>query len=432
MSERQNNVLFVCYAYPPTGGAGVQRSVKFTKYLSQFGWKPTVLTVSNPSVPVTDSDLASDIDPAMKIVRARTLEPSYAVKGSLASKGSPSRFSVKTFLRRTVMKLLQPDPQVLWNPLAYRMALQALSETPHDLIFVTGPPFSSFLLGQSLKRRTGLPLVLDFRDEWLLASRYMDNHQRSGHAHSRHKEMLQKVLRSADAVMTTTKASKQELTKQVSQASSDASVSCIYNGYDEDDFASLKALVHDQKQMRIVYAGTLWKLTDATPMVKALLQLAERDPAAAAKIEWVIVGRRTPEQDAALQPLAASPIKLVMHDYVPHRQCLELAASADVLLLLLADQPGAERVVPAKLFEYLALRKRMLTVCGDGEVSTLAREYGQDSVFAPDQSAAIAEWLLRQHAARHQDPQPTASIEAFSRRALTGQLAEVFNRVCRS
>ena len=178
MKDPLRRVLFISYAYPPTGGGGVQRSVKFTKYLPETRWRPTVLTAANPSVPVQDSDLSGDLDPETVVLRARTFEPSYAVKQKLVSTGKPSRVSLRSLVRQAGMSVLQPDPQVLWNPLAYRMASTALRQTPHEVIYVTGPPFSSFLLGRSLKRRFGLPLVLDFRDEWLLSSQYLDNHVR--------------------------------------------------------------------------------------------------------------------------------------------------------------------------------------------------------------------------------------------------------------
>ena len=431
MGNTAKQLLFIGYAYPPTGGAGVQRSVKFTKYLPQFGWCPTVLTVSNPSVPVSDMDLLDDVSKATRVVRARTLEPSYAVKGSLVSAGPPPRFPIKSLLRRACMKLLQPDPQVLWNPLAYRLGKRTLKEQPCDAIFVTGPPFSSFLLGRSLKFASGLPLVLDFRDEWLLASRYLDNHQRSGLSGAKQQNLFYKVLRAADAVITTTQASRREIIHHVSESGGQASVTCIYNGYDEDDFASLSPANENQKRLRIVYTGTLWKLTDASPMVAALKDLVQRDVDIAQGIELVIVGRRTPEQDAVIEPLRSLPIDLVVHDYLPHKQSLAIAASADVLLLLLADQEGADRVVPAKLFEYLALRKNILAICGEGEMAELLRAHGQGCVLTPHQPSSISDWLHQQLRSHPSESANDSVISAFSRRELTGQLATVLDDVIR-
>ncbi len=210
-SKATQRVLIVAYVFPPVGGAGVQRVTKFVKYLPEFGWEATVLTTENPSVPLTDESLLADVPPQTKIVRARTLEPGYAFKRSFlagnasaasnveqaarllatskdfengvnrrGSTGEPPMLRilgaatayVKRFLRGAVNLLLQPDPQVLWNHHAIEAGLRILSQEKHDAIFVTAPPFSSLLVGAELSRRTGLPLVLDYRDEWGISNAY--------------------------------------------------------------------------------------------------------------------------------------------------------------------------------------------------------------------------------------------------------------------
>ncbi|MEZ6075657.1 MAG: hypothetical protein R3C56_08255 [Pirellulaceae bacterium] len=161
MNTLVNNkrVLLISYAFPPTGGAGVQRVTKFIKFLPGYGWSPTVLTACNPSVPVQDRDLLADVSTDVAIVRSRTWEPGYGVKKRLAD-APHKRFSVRLLLRSLAMSVLQPDPQILWNATAYRAACRQLSQVAHDAILVTAPPFSSFLLGRRLKKKFGLPLVL--------------------------------------------------------------------------------------------------------------------------------------------------------------------------------------------------------------------------------------------------------------------------------
>ncbi len=439
MTRDQRRLLLISYAYPPVGGGGVQRSVKFAKYLPQYDWRPTVLTAADPSVPVRDSDLSMELDPETTVLRARTFEPSYRTKQKLIATQTESSFSPKQWIRRSARKaamaLLQPDPQVLWNPSASRLATRTLRDIPHEAVYVTGPPFSSFLLGRTLKRRFGLPLVLDFRDEWLLASRHFENHQRSAIEIRRQRKLLDKVLRAADAVVATTQASANELSRQIDAAGGRASVHCIYNGYDEDDVAQRSTETSASDRLRIVYTGTLWKLTDISPLVDALLQLATTDPDSAARIDLVLAGRRTPHQDAIVRKLDPTCVNVQGHDYLPHGQSLELAASADVLLLLLADQPGAERVVPAKLFEYLALRRPILAVCGDGETASLVGRHGHTLRFSPSHADGIARCLVKLLDQRPVVADADApSLDQFSRRVQTGQLAAIMNAVsrCRS
>ncbi len=435
--DAERRVLFISYAFPPTGGGGVQRAVKFAKYLPSNRWRPTILTVANPSVPVLDHDFAADLDPDTNIVRARTWEPGYGVKRQLAGRDGSGRATVRSLLRKLVMQWLQPDPQILWNPSAYRQAVCALRAQSHEAIFVTGPPFSSFLLGCRLKKQFGIPLVLDFRDEWMLVGQYMENHQLGGLAYRRQQAMMQKALRAADAVITTTKASAAELTGCCVQANSKAAVYCIYNGFDPDDLIGLSNTPHASAKLRIVYTGTLWKLTDISPFVLALESLAKVSCGRAGGVELIIAGRCTPLQDTVLQRLHGTGVSVVRHDYLPHSQSLSLAATADHLLLLLADEPGAERVVPAKLFEYMALQKPILAISPEGETSELLRRYPRRSLRAAE-TARITTWLdaqLGKSPERNGFPSKTvgtatwrSDLNSFSRPSLTKELAGVLQR----
>lgn len=426
-------VLLISYQFPPTGGGGVQRAVKFAKYLPANGWHPTVLTVANPSVPVQDHDLEQDLDPAMTVVRARTWEPGYGVKTKLTDAGHRG-ITLRRLIRRLGMQVLQPDPQILWNPTAYRQAVAALRRQSHDAIVVTAPPFSSFLLGCRLKRKFRIPLVLDFRDEWMLVGKYMENHQMSRLAVRIQRLMMNRALRAADAVVTTTAASAAELRDCCRQASSTASVCCIYNGYDPDDFSGLSYTPANSGKVRIVYTGTLWKLTDISPLVTALEAIGDRAPELAARVELIVAGRVTAEQNAQLDRLERTGVAVVRHQYLPHGESLRLAATADQLLLLLSDEPGAERVVPAKLFEYMALGRPILAICPDGESCDLLPRDANVNRFDPAEIEGITTWLERQLTGRPGfdppavTPQPPASpdlLHRFARPRQTRQLADL-------
>ncbi len=428
-------VLFVSYAFPPTGGGGVQRAAKFAKYLPQYGWRPTIVTVDNPSVPLQDHDLTGDLDPRLQIVRAKTWEPGYGVKKRLAKAGSGGRVTAGSLLRRLSMHVLQPDPQILWNPFAFRAAARTLQAQTHDAILVTGPPFSSFLLGCKLKKQFGIPLILDFRDEWMLVAQHLENYQLSGFAYRWQQAMMRKVLRAADGVIATTRASAVELAGYCREAKSAATVACIYNGFDPDDLSALRYEPVADAKLRIVYTGTLWNLTNIAPLVRALQSLARLAPGRASDLELVVAGRRTPQQDAILDRLRDTPVSVVRHDYLPHKQSLKLAASADMLLLLLDEQPGAERVVPAKLFEYLALGRPILAIGPEGETRQLLRDQSQTAAFRPAETERLARWLTTQldtvsiskmpHRVHSRLAASPTLLDRFSRPNLTGELAHL-------
>ncbi len=431
----EKRVLFISYAFPPTGGAGVQRSAKFVKFLSNYSWYPTVLTATNPSVPVQDHNLLRDIPPSISILRARTCEPGYATKRRLA-RNQTTGTKFRNLIRSAAMSLLQPDPQILWNAAAYRAASKQLRQVKHQAIFVTGPPFSSFLLGCQLKAKFGLPVVFDFRDEWALVSRHMENHRPGPWTQWRQTRMRSRALASADAIIATTQLSARELEKECAQVNPSATASCIYNGFDVDDLVHLNHAQSSRAQgpnLRLVYTGTLWNLTDIGPLVSALRRVSSSSACDA--IELHIAGRRTEAQDLILGQLTESNCIVTLHDYLPHQESLMLAASADMLLLTLADEPGAERVVPAKVFEYMALQKEILAIVPGGEVREILAGYPPAKIFHPNDREGIAQWLTERLARKSTDarPKPDAEyVRQYSRSAQAEQLAYVLDTVaCR-
>lgn len=451
-------VLVVAYVFPPAGGAGVQRVTKFVKYLPEFGWDCSVLTVANPSVPVFDETLAKEVPESTVVRQARTLEPGYALKNAVSA-GSDTTGSakqsggikklIKSAVRAVGNAVLQPDAQILWYPGAVKEGLQLLSELQHDAIFVTAPPFSSFVTGAALSRRSGLPLIVDYRDEWGISNQFQENRQKSSLSHSLQNHMQQKVLRQASAVVATTGRSAESVADSVKRANGTATVSCIYNGYDSADFL-ISAQANDgasrepstnvpedspestERRLRIAYVGTLWNLTSIEPIVAAIQKVAAEDPEKAARIDLVVAGRSTAAQDEILDRLNGLPCRLVREGYVDHRQAIEIMRQADVQCLLLSDVPEAGRVVPAKTFEYLGLGGQILYVGPSGEVSEILSDFPQADSFLPADTNCIANYLSQRLAGSSTDCQKaeSASPDRFERRILTGQLAEILNRTC--
>lgn len=440
-------VLFVCYQFPPVGGAGVQRPTKFVKYLRRFGWEATVLMPSNPSVPVFDESLLAELPDDQLIVKAPTWEPDYRLKsqvtGTPAASRAGIRQSVRRLLRRAAGTILQPDPQMLWIPQAYRAGCRLLKELRHDAIFATAPPYSDFVLGALLKRKTGLPLILDYRDEWDLSSKYLENSQRDAVSQFAQERMQRWVLRHADAVVATTAASTHRLEERLVAARGTAVTACIYNGFDEADFPA--AAGSDDRtrpasggKFRLVYAGTLWNLTSVAPLAAAISQLRDIAPDLLKRLELVFVGRKLPAQRELLREIASAGCAVIDEEYCEHHRIPELLRSADGLCLLLSEAPGAERVVPAKLFEYLAAGKPILGICPAGETADLLNQSQPGAHFVPADVSGIARWLgdsarsTSDGGVPHSQRGRSASVEHFSRRAQAGQLAELLNQLVAS
>jgi hypothetical protein len=451
-------VLVVAYVFPPAGGAGVQRVTKFVKYLPEFGWDCSVLTVANPSVPVFDETLAKEIPESTVVRQARTLEPGYALKnavsaGSDATSSTTQLGGFKRLIKSTVRAIgnavLQPDAQILWYPGAVKEGMQLLSELKHDAIFVTAPPFSSFVTGAALSRRSGLPLIVDYRDEWGISNQFQENRQKSSLSHRLQNRMQQKVLRQASAVVATTGRSAESVAEAVKRANGTATVSCIYNGYDAADFststrgsadacdesnveASDDSPASTVRRLRIAYVGTLWNLTSIEPVVAAIEKVAVEESEKAARIDLVVAGRSTAAQDEILDRLQGLPCRLIREGYVDHRKAIEIMRQADVQCLLLSDVPEAGRVVPAKTFEYLALGSQILYVGPAGEVSEILADFPQADSFLPAETDGIADYFSQRLEACSTDSEEAdgTSTARFERRTLTRQLAEILNQTC--
>src|SRR5205085_727005 len=167
-TSRKEHALLVAYAFPPVGGSGVQRMSKLAKYLPLHGFTPHVLTVANPSVPLTDESLFRDLPADLDVIRARSLEPGYGAKKAAWAAAADTKPSKKTqavrFASGLVRQLAYPDIQMLWMPGAYAALAKMLVRQPPDAVLISGPPFSQFLLAPLARTRAAV--VLDYRDEW--------------------------------------------------------------------------------------------------------------------------------------------------------------------------------------------------------------------------------------------------------------------------
>lgn len=416
-------VLVVSYAFPPVGGAGVQRMLKLVKYLPEHGVAPSVLTVEGPSVPVMDASLLAEVPKEVPILRARTFEPSYAAKDMAwrAHADAPKKLSARPL--RAVSKfgreLLVPDPQVLWLPAAARSLLGHLRGAREDVVLISGPPFSQFLLAPLADRLTNTPYVLDYRDEWTTTSSI---YEMSGSA--RAAEWLERaVLRRASVVTTATEEFRENLLARFDFLDPERTLA-IPNGYDPADFPELLPSPPTDRCL-LTYTGTVFRLTSARGFLAGLRLLHEREPKLAARLETRFVGRIVETEADAFEGSEALGVK--RFGYLPHAEALRLLAESHVPLCLLADLPGSDRIYPAKIFEIMRLGRRALTLTPEGALARLVRRHRLGDVIAPADAPAIAAVLERTVRAfvdgtLCHDERPI-DVERFDRRHLAGEFA---------
>ena len=422
-------VFFVSYAYPPVGGVGVQRVLKWTKFLPEFGWDCTVLTAANPSVPILDQELLRQVPEATHVIRGRTLEPGYATKQAMPKNpGLASR--AKAVLKRPLVgaarRLLQPDAQILWNRDAYRVGRQTLASLRHDVIVATAPPFSSLLLGRKLAIAAKLPYVIDYRDEWDLSNNHWENKRPGPIATAVQRRMQNAAMKQADLILSTSPGSAAQLAKRASQAGLTRTSEHIYNGYDPDDFPPLPEQPREDfgngtDRYRLTFAGTLWALNSIEAFARGVESLP---PEEARQLELVCVGRRLEDEERFLDQIEAAGVAVVRMGFVSHQRAIELIQRSDGLLQQTLVADGTDRVISAKTFEYIAAGRPTLLVGRDGDQADVVRSVVGNRVADPADPQAIAAALIDMMTNRNAEPgeRPTQYLRREQAKELAGKL----------
>ena len=424
---RRLRALVVSYAFPPVGGAGIQRAVKLVKYLPEHGVDAEVLTVENPSVPVVDGTFDDDLA-GVTVHRARSLEPGYAVKqaglkgarhdGPPTLKGRALRVAAGI-----ARQLLVPDPQVLWLPSATGAIRKLVPE--FDVVIVTAPPFSQFLLGPVVKRSGGA-LVLDYRDEWATLRASYENLQ-GPLSRALGPPLERRLVSAADAVVTATPAFRDNLLTGFPFLEPDR-VHSISNGYDGDDFPDdLPRPAGDR--LVVTYAGTVFHLTSPRGFLDAVRLVHQREPELAKRLSVRFYGRIVPSEADAFDETEALGVQ--RFGYVPHGELMGHLTSSHVVLCIQDDVPGASRIYPGKIFELMKVGRPVLTLSPEGVLTELVRRHRLGDVLPPRDVEAIADHLiglLRRLRDEGDVPAPDVDVDGiakYHRRALAGRWAEV-------
>ena len=369
-------VLIVTYYWPPNGGAGVQRWLKFVKYLPQHGWQPVVYTPENPELVAEDPGLLDDVPREAEVIKRRISEP-YGLYKRLTGRGAKEKVHT-AFLSeekregwRDRMALwvrsnfFIPDARVGWVGPSVRFLKQYLREHPVDVVVTTGPPHSMHLIGLRLKRALGIRWVADFRDPWTNIDFYRQL-KLSRSADRRHRRLEAEVLREADTVVAVGWTLADELRDLGAKR-----VEVITNGFDPADVPDPPEAVDGR--FSLVHVGSLTATRNAPGLWKALAERCAGDPEFAARFVLRFVG---PVDHTVLDSIAEAGLadKVERIGPVDHAQAMREMQRARVLLLLLNDTANAKGILTSKLFEYLAVGRPILAVGPkDGDVARVLK-----------------------------------------------------------
>ncbi|MBP1647977.1 MAG: Group 1 glycosyl transferase protein [Bacteroidetes bacterium] len=413
-------VLVIAYYFPPMGLSGVQRTLKFVKYLPKYSWRPTVLTVEPRGYYAKDESLMRDLDnPDITVVRTAPAGPGKLSKKDIVD--LPPERMRKTLSRFSDVFFI-PDNKVGWISDAVKRALQLHKENPFDLIFSTAPPFTDFLIGAAVKAKINKPLVLDYRDPWV---DYPFKFYPTPLHKQRNIALERRALRASSHIVTTNRRVKEVLISRYGFLSY-VDIDIIPQGFDPEDFAWVKeksaARAHSDK-MKITYAGVFWEDRIPDYFLQALHDLFHEKPKLRGRIEAVFAGNFREENLKLVSRLGLQDTVKVL-GYLSHPDCIREIVDSDVLWVIVGDDLGS----PGKTYEYIGAGKPILGCVPQGFLKHTIEEAGGQTV-APDDvvgiKKAIAAYFdqFERHALK--GPKPDI-IEKYNRVSLTGSLVKIF------
>jgi len=420
-------LLLVAFYFPPAGGGGVQRTLKFCRYLPEFGIDVHVLAPADPKWFARDEPLLADIPEATTVHRARFLGPGSSFRED-ALRGTRGVRRLAVEARYAYERALVPDKAAPWSLTAVPAGIRIVRNEDIDVVMATSPPPSTHLIGEAIATATRRPLVTDFRDSWL------DNpHRDYDKATVRAKRrvmaaMAASVGKRSTAMVAATGAIAQEVSHLHPSAHHKTSV--IENGADFDDFAELEHRPGDR--FTIVHAGSFFGHRTPRPFLAAVRDLVERRPELRHRLLVRLVGDLRPADREWAQQLGIDGC-WEETGFLPYRQSIAAERAADALLLLIPFAQGrGDSVLSGKVFEYIASRRPILaSVPPSGVAANLLRGVEAGEVAGPENAAEISaalermvdRWLERGGLADVDYPE--AVRERLSRRSRARDLAAV-------
>lgn len=408
------------YHFPPLGGSGSMRVLRLSRYLPESGWKPVIVSVAGGGREPRDPGLLQQVPPEVEVHRVRCLEPDDFSD----SWAHPPQKVVRN-LFKTLDFLLFPDDRALWVGPAVRRAVRLARSLQARAIWATGPPFSTLVAGLKVHQQTGLPLVLDFRDDWTgFNSRFRT---RRPTRQAREEALERRCLEAASAVVSVTPGIVEALCQRRPPGLAPERFHLLPNGFDPAHFEKPLPAQDSSGLFRIVHAGSLYSSRSPEPFLKGLgLWLEEAAPEVRGRVRALFMGRVEP----SLEPLFQAPgLQGVLEriPFVPHSEALARVRGADLLLLVVDQVERADQIFTGKVFEYLGAGRPILALVPPGSpLAEVLASSGVGLLAPPEDPEGIAR-ALAEAWARREDPQrPDREVRSrFDARAQAGQLARL-------
>lgn len=424
-------ILIVLYYWPPAGGPGVQRWLKFIKYLPQFGIQPIVYCPENPNYPIIDKSLLNEIPKDVIVVKQPIKEP-YRIS-KLFSKTNTTTISSGVIPHKKKQSVLQsimlyvrgnffiPDARKNWVKPSVTFLSQYVVKHNIDAVITTGPPHSLHLIGLQLKQRFGLKWAADFRDPWTTIG-YHKSLKLTKASQQKHIELETEVLRTADEIIVTSTHTKNEFSSKT-----DRPITVITNGYDSHSVQ----VEEKDAQFSLAHIGSL--LSERNPIIlwSVLAELIKEQKDFAKQFQLNLVGVVS---DEIIESIYSFGLKKHVNiiGYVSHQDAIKFQLKSQVLLLVEIDSEDTKAIIPGKIFEYLISETPILAIGPkDSDIETIIKNTNTGSYFTYDEKEELKAQILDYYNAFKTKTLQTNPIglQQYSRKALTKQLSNVILRL---
>ncbi|PXX24986.1 glycosyltransferase family 4 protein [Arenibacter sp. ARW7G5Y1] len=417
-------VLIITYYWPPAGGPGVQRWLKFVKYLRDYEIEPIVYIPENPNYPIMDASLVEEIPAGIKVYKRPIFEPYGFAK--LFSKKKTKKISAgiinsknQSVIEKVLLwirgNLFIPDARKFWIKPSVRFLVEVLEKENIATVITTGPPHSLHLIGLELKKSTDIRWIADFRDPWTSIG-YHKKMKLTKASRAKHKQLEHLVLNKADKIIVTSNTTRREFSNITQQP-----ITVITNGYD----TTLGGSVALDVDFTISHIGSLLTGRNPSNLWKALSELIQEYPDFKKCFKLQLAGVISSDVLESIYFYGLQSYTKLL-GYISHDEALKYQGKSQVLLLIEIDSEETQGIIPGKVFEYMASKRPILGVGpAHWEVGDLIARSNTGRTYTYDQLSELKSTLLQwfQEYKKEQLNLPRAAVEQYHRKELTAKLS---------
>jgi len=423
----KKKVLIITYYWPPSGGSGVQRWLKFSKYLRDFNIEPIIYTVDNPSYPIKDTSLESEIPLDLEVLKQPIFEPNYflSIFGNNKKKESagflnPNPTLLGRFFQYVRANYFIPDARKFWIKPSVKFLSNYLKNNEIDVVITTGPPHSMHIIGLVLKDKFKIKWISDFRDPWTEID-YFQQLPLTKKANKKHHQLEQEVLEKSDMVIVVGETMKKKFLKH------NHNIEVLTNGFDSYENSLTIEL---DSNFSITHVGSMNTDRNPTILWEVLYEISSENIDFKNNLRIKFIGKI---DDTVIQDIQVfNPKNILRIPYLDHKEVRKYQASSQVLLLSINQVPNAKGIITGKIFEYLQAKRPILGIGPeDGDAAAILKKTNAGNIVGFNNKIELKAAVLKLYKDFKEERLfvKSINIEQFHRKNITRQLAQVIKKV---